>query len=274
MELQVRPSAPDLQSRTGPAAWHNKVHTCLCPQSIKTCVASELQFLPMALSRRAASSWVDIEMRGRSSEIPWDVLQPIFLIQSPHPFTAHFSHPSFSSLRSNRTGRDQGPQGVHRPRRRSPRPLHPLLRRRCRSPLQHRRLRLPRLQVLRGHRDAGPGRRYPVAHLLGRVRLLLHHRGLRRLPPVLDPLLLPLQGRLPHLVHGPPDPRRQVPVRFFLKDFLKQNESRIDATMDSAAKNASVIASEAVAAGADLTAAGVSAAAELSKKDATDKKDE
>ena len=53
----------------------------------------------------------------------------------------------------------------------------------------------------------------------------------------------------------------------FLKDFLKQNESRIDAAMDSAAKNASVIASEAVAAGADLTAAGVSAAAELSKKD-------
>ena len=60
----------------------------------------------------------------------------------------------------------------------------------------------------------------------------------------------------------------------FLKDFLKQNESRIDAAMDSAAKNASVIASEAVAAGADLTAAGVSAAAELSKKDPADKKDE
>lgn len=60
----------------------------------------------------------------------------------------------------------------------------------------------------------------------------------------------------------------------FLKDFLKQNESRIDAAMDSAAKNASVIASEAVAAGADLTAAGVSAAAELSKKGPADKKDE
>lgn len=63
----------------------------------------------------------------------------------------------------------------------------------------------------------------------------------------------------------------------FLKDFLKENESRIDAAVEQAKQNASVIASEAVAAGADLTASGVAAAAEYANsdvKDSTDKKDE
>lgn len=63
----------------------------------------------------------------------------------------------------------------------------------------------------------------------------------------------------------------------FLKDFLKENESRIDAVVEQAKKNATTIASEAVAAGADLTASGVSAAVEYSnsaEKDETDKKDE
>mmetsp|Transcript_21140 Transcript_21140/g.46103 ORF Transcript_21140/g.46103 Transcript_21140/m.46103 type:complete len:200 (+) Transcript_21140:57-656(+) len=63
----------------------------------------------------------------------------------------------------------------------------------------------------------------------------------------------------------------------FLKDFLKENETRIDAAVEQAKKSASVIASEAVAAGADLTASGVAAAAEYANsdaKDSTDKKDE
>lgn len=58
----------------------------------------------------------------------------------------------------------------------------------------------------------------------------------------------------------------------FLKDFLKENESRIDAAMDAATRDASSIAKEAVAA----SAAGLSAAADYAGKSSeseTDKKD-
>lgn len=66
----------------------------------------------------------------------------------------------------------------------------------------------------------------------------------------------------------------------FLKDFLKENESRIDAAMDEAKRTATAVASEAVAAGAELSSAGVAAATDYAKgseddapeKDETEKK--
>merc|ERR1712150_360819 len=46
----------------------------------------------------------------------------------------------------------------------------------------------------------------------------------------------------------------------FLKDFLKKNESKIDAALNDAKQSASVIASEVAAATADVSAAALSAA--------------
>jgi len=51
----------------------------------------------------------------------------------------------------------------------------------------------------------------------------------------------------------------------FLKDFLKKNESKIDAALNEAKRNAKVIASEALAATAEMTSAGVARATEMSK---------
>ncbi len=61
----------------------------------------------------------------------------------------------------------------------------------------------------------------------------------------------------------------------FLKDFLKKNESKIDAVLENAKRNAGTISSEIAAATAEISAAGMAAAAEYAnKKDETDKKDE
>merc|ERR1712087_1021403 len=58
----------------------------------------------------------------------------------------------------------------------------------------------------------------------------------------------------------------------FLKDFLKKNESKIDAALNDAKKSASIIASEMAAATADVSAAALSASAELAKSSTTEKK--
>ncbi len=61
----------------------------------------------------------------------------------------------------------------------------------------------------------------------------------------------------------------------FLKDFLKKNESKIDAVLENAKRNAGTISSEIAAATAEISAAGMAKAAEYAnKKDETDKKDE
>lgn len=68
----------------------------------------------------------------------------------------------------------------------------------------------------------------------------------------------------------------------FLKDFLKKNESRIDAALNEAKKSAGTVASEAAAATADLSATGLAAAASYAaknssseaEKEGADKKDD
>jgi len=52
----------------------------------------------------------------------------------------------------------------------------------------------------------------------------------------------------------------------FLKDFLKKNESKIDAALNDAKQSASIIASEVAAATADVSAAALSASADLARK--------
>mmetsp|Transcript_16641 Transcript_16641/g.22800 ORF Transcript_16641/g.22800 Transcript_16641/m.22800 type:complete len:198 (-) Transcript_16641:343-936(-) len=59
----------------------------------------------------------------------------------------------------------------------------------------------------------------------------------------------------------------------FLKDFLKKNESKIDKALNDAKRSAGNIASEVAAATAEVSAAGLSAAADYAKKESeTDKK--
>ena len=53
----------------------------------------------------------------------------------------------------------------------------------------------------------------------------------------------------------------------FLKDFLKKNESRIDAAMEDAKKNAGAVGSEFAAATSEVVGAAVSAVSSDSKKD-------
>ncbi len=52
----------------------------------------------------------------------------------------------------------------------------------------------------------------------------------------------------------------------FLKDFLKKNESKIDAALNEARRSASTIATEVVAATTEVAAAGLSSASELLAK--------
>jgi len=52
----------------------------------------------------------------------------------------------------------------------------------------------------------------------------------------------------------------------FLKDFLKKNESRIDAALKEARKSASLVASEAAAATAELSSSGIAAASSFASK--------
>jgi len=60
----------------------------------------------------------------------------------------------------------------------------------------------------------------------------------------------------------------------FLKDFLKKNESRIDAALDDAKKSMSSIREELAAATAEISAAGLASAAEYAQGDSeTEKKD-
>jgi len=60
----------------------------------------------------------------------------------------------------------------------------------------------------------------------------------------------------------------------FLKDFLKKNESRIDAALDDAKKSMSSIREELAAATAEISAAGMASAAEYAQGDSeTEKKD-
>merc|ERR1712154_303623 len=60
----------------------------------------------------------------------------------------------------------------------------------------------------------------------------------------------------------------------FLKDFLKKNESKIDAALNDAKQSASVIASEVAAATAEVSAAALSAASEqMSSKESEGKED-
>lgn len=62
----------------------------------------------------------------------------------------------------------------------------------------------------------------------------------------------------------------------FLKDFLKQNESKIDAVLNEAKKSSKTVTAEIAAATAEISAAGLKAAAEYAagKDGETSKKDE
>jgi receptor expression-enhancing protein 5/6 len=60
----------------------------------------------------------------------------------------------------------------------------------------------------------------------------------------------------------------------FLKDFLKVHESKIDAALDDAKRTASTISSELAAATAEISSAGINAAAEYAKKQDEFKKTE
>jgi len=60
----------------------------------------------------------------------------------------------------------------------------------------------------------------------------------------------------------------------FLKDFLKRNESKIDAALNDAKKSASAMASDVAAVTADVSAAALSATADLARQSSTEKKDE
>lgn len=61
----------------------------------------------------------------------------------------------------------------------------------------------------------------------------------------------------------------------FLKDFLKKNESKIDAALDEAKRTAGTLSQEIAAATAEISAAGMSAAADYAQdKSATEKKAE
>ena len=59
----------------------------------------------------------------------------------------------------------------------------------------------------------------------------------------------------------------------FLKDFLKKNESKIDAALDDAKRTAASVSAEVAAATAEISAAGLKAAAEYAAVKG-DKKDE
>jgi len=59
----------------------------------------------------------------------------------------------------------------------------------------------------------------------------------------------------------------------FLKDFLKKNESKIDAALDDAKRTTSTISAEIAAATAEISAAGLKAASDYATKD-SGKKDE
>ena len=78
----------------------------------------------------------------------------------------HFTH-SF-------TGSNKDSKRVLGPRRKLHPPLPRILWNRRWIPLFHRRLPLPRLQIPPRNRIQNPGRRHPMAHLLGRILLLLH----------------------------------------------------------------------------------------------------
>ena len=53
----------------------------------------------------------------------------------------------------------------------------------------------------------------------------------------------------------------------FLKDFLKKNESKIDAALDDAKRTAGTFGSEIAAATAEISAAGMKAAADFAADD-------
>uniref|UniRef100_A0A7S2R1Z6 Receptor expression-enhancing protein n=1 Tax=Eucampia antarctica TaxID=49252 RepID=A0A7S2R1Z6_9STRA len=55
----------------------------------------------------------------------------------------------------------------------------------------------------------------------------------------------------------------------FLKEFLKKNESKIDAALNDAKRSATTIASEVAAATAELSAAGLSTAAQYAKRNSS-----
>ena len=96
----------------------------------------------------------------------------------------------------NTIGPNKCTKGIHH-NRRWPRPLTDnYLRPIRRNSLLHHRLRLPRVQILANPRTPIARRRHPLANLLGRIFLLLDHRGIHRLPPVLDPVLLRVQNRV------------------------------------------------------------------------------
>jgi len=60
----------------------------------------------------------------------------------------------------------------------------------------------------------------------------------------------------------------------FLKDFLKKNESKIDAALDDAKRSASTIATEFAAATAEISAAGITTATEYVRNEETEVKKE
>lgn len=60
----------------------------------------------------------------------------------------------------------------------------------------------------------------------------------------------------------------------FLKDFLKKNESRIDAALDEAKRSMGSISTEIAAATAEISAAGLASAAEYAQRNTTEKKNE
>ena len=60
----------------------------------------------------------------------------------------------------------------------------------------------------------------------------------------------------------------------FLKDFLKRNESKIDAALNDAKKSATAIATDVAAASADVSSAALAMTADLARQSSTEKKDE
>lgn len=60
----------------------------------------------------------------------------------------------------------------------------------------------------------------------------------------------------------------------FLRDFLKKNESKIDAALNDAKRSATTVASEVAGAAAEISSVGLSAAAEYARTNSESKKDE
>lgn len=142
----------------------------------------------------------------------------IRIISHSHPLICCSSN-NFLHYLFNNKGSMQRSKGISRRRWIHFPPPHHLRRSKCRHPLQHGWLCLPRPQILPGYWTSfyyfifffyGC---HTMADILGCLLLLLHHRGIHRYIALLDPILLCLQDRIFIMGHVAPNTRGQVPVR-------------------------------------------------------------